>query len=209
MNRFFGETLKKALSTDLPGIGSHLIMIPPGRQTEPAPELQDTVKQSAVLVVLFFSGVELNCLLIKRPPTMKFHPGQVAFPGGTAESNDRNLQETALREAQEEIGISPDSVEIVGELSKVYVSVSNFLIHPFVAWAGTEPPVSINAYETEKIIRFPIGRFMMPEHITSKPIQTSNGLLNVPCLLFDDEIIWGATAMILLELIDVLKQIRE
>lgn len=207
MDSFFIENLRKALTLPLPGSQSHLKMIPPGRQLEPPPDLLTKVKQSAVLIILYFADGDLTCLLIKRPQTMKNHPGQVAFPGGMADRTDRSLMDTALREAQEEIGIQPESVEVAGQLSKIHVSVSNFVIHPFVVWSESEPFVRLNTEEAEKVLRFPVGKYLTHGPVQSKLIQTTTGSLNVPCFVFDDEIIWGATAMILSELMDVLKSL--
>jgi 8-oxo-dGTP pyrophosphatase MutT (NUDIX family) len=138
---------------------------------------------------------------------MKFHPGQIAFPGGKVDQNDSSALAAALREANEEVGINPTSVEIIGKLSGLYVSVSNFHIAPFVGWYKTKPNFIQNIHEVDRIINFPLLKFINLTKNTNTDINTYTGKLNVPCFFFKEEIIWGATAMILTELFDVIKQL--
>ena len=115
--------------------------------------------------------------------------------------------ETALRETYEEIGIQPDEIEILGSLSEFYVEVSRFQIQPFVGWLRKKPEFKINSNEVEKTILFPINKFKAP--FSEIELETISGKLKVPCIKFDGEIIWGATAMILSEFVDILKSISE
>ncbi len=131
---------------------------------------------------------------------MKYHPGQIALPGGRIEAGETAL-ETALRETWEEIGVTPDQIEILGTLSDFYVEVSRFQIHPFVGWLKQKPEFIINSGEVEKTILFPLKKFK--NHFEEVELETWTGKVKVPCIRFEDEIIWGATAMILSEFADV------
>jgi 8-oxo-dGTP pyrophosphatase MutT (NUDIX family) len=112
---------------------------------------------------------------------------------------------TALREAREEVGINPSSVEILGKLSDLYVEVSKFSIQPFLAWADRKPDFAVNFSEVEELILLPLDDIMKEESISETELQTVTGPLKVKFYSYKGEIIWGATAMILSELIEILK----
>ena len=195
------ENIKKALLQTLPGCVSHKKMLPLNRTLNASDEEQKIIKYSSVLLLLFIENNDLNAILIKRPSHMKHHAGQIALPGGRIEKGETAL-ETALRETWEEIGITGDQIEILGSLSEIYVQVSRFQIHPFVGWLDKKPGFVINKYEVEKMIYFPLKN--MKNSFAEVELETITGTLKVPCFKFEDEIIWGATAMILLEFADVL-----
>jgi 8-oxo-dGTP pyrophosphatase MutT (NUDIX family) len=198
--------LKAVLNGKLPGGDAHRKLLPPGRSLKMPDQEKGTIKRSSVLVLLFPDGGKLFVCLMKRPATMKNHPGQISFPGGQVEKEDRSAEMTALREAQEEVGIDSSSVEILGKLSDLYVEVSRFSIQPVLAWADEKPNFRINPEEVEALVLFPLSDFVACETISETPMQTSLGILQVKYYPFDGEIIWGATAMILSELIEVLKE---
>jgi len=193
--------IKKALSQSLPGSVSHRKMLPNNRELSANPEELKTLKHSSVLLLLFIENNELNVCLIKRPAHMKNHAGQIALPGGRIEKGETAI-ETALRETWEEIGISREKIEILGSLSELYLQVSGFQIHPFVGWIDKKPAFIINKNEVEKTISFPFK--LITNSIEEVEINTISGQLKVPCIRFEGEIIWGATAMILSEFADVL-----
>ncbi len=199
---FLAENIKNALLKNLPGETSHKKMLPPNRILKAASNKKSTLKQSSVLLLLFIENCELIACLIKRPSHMKHHAGQVALPGGRIEIGETAV-ETALRETYEEIGIQPDEIEILGSLSEFYVEVSRFQIQPFVGWLNKKPEFKINPNEVEKTILFPIKKFKAP--FNEIELETISGKLKVPCIKFEGEIIWGATAMILSEFADILE----
>lgn len=202
---FHPSHIREALQTDLPGSRAHVKMLPPERILKAAPEDTARVKKSSVLLLLFEDEEVLKVCLIKRPAHMKHHAGQIALPGGRIEP-DETATETALRETFEEIGLTENTIEILGALSEFYVEVSRFEIQPLVAWHEGVPIVTINPDEVEKTIFFPIGLFQAP--YDQIELETLTGLLSVPCIKYEGEIIWGATAMILSEFYDVLHQHR-
>jgi 8-oxo-dGTP pyrophosphatase MutT (NUDIX family) len=197
--------IKKMLEQTLPGEISHLKMLPANRQLNAGNEDIPEMKHSSVLLLLSEIDNELTVLLIKRPSSMKFHAGQIALPGGKMENNESAV-ETALRETWEETGISPEKIEILGRLSDLYVQVSQFMIHPVVGWTDNFDNLNINRYEVEKVVLFPVK--LLSKNIEETEIQTVTGALKVPCVKFDNEIIWGATSMILTEFVDSLRGYR-
>jgi 8-oxo-dGTP pyrophosphatase MutT (NUDIX family) len=162
------------------------------------------LKESGVLVVVFPSGEELFTCLIRRPSHMKEHAGQIGFPGGKIEKTDDGPLEAAIRECHEEVGLDPKEITILGSLSSLYIPVSRFLIYPFVAWCPSVPMFKPNASEVEKVLLFPLLFHSSGAGTEWTKMQTFTGWMDVPSIPFEGEIIWGATAMILSEFLEVL-----
>jgi len=198
--------LKETLRGELPGAEAHSKMLPPGRKLKTDEQDLSTLKLSSVLLLLFPEGDQLYTCLIRRPSTMKHHPGQISFPGGKVEKEDASAEMAALREAREEVGIDTSSIEILGKLSDIYVEVSQFSIQPFIAWADKRPDFSLNSGEVEELILFPLNTFVTEEAYSETELQTFTGPLRVKYYPFREEYIWGATAMILSELFEILKR---
>lgn len=206
MNQALLKYLKDALHEELPGLTAHSKMLPPGRRLKTRDDELASVKQSSVLLLLYPEGEKIFTCLTRRPSTMTFHPGQISFPGGKVEKEDYSAEMAALREAREEIGIDTSSVEIIGKLSDLYVEVSRFSIQPYLAWAGEKPEFNVNTGEVEELILFPLSDFIGNETISEAVLDTVTGPLLIKYYPFNGEIIWGATAMILSELIEILKR---
>lgn len=194
--------IKEALRETLPGSTSHKKMLPVNRVLQATPADAGRLKHSSVLLLLFEEKGELMACLIKRTGHMKHHAGQIALPGGRIEKGETALQ-TALRETWEEIGIVSNDIEILGALSDFYIEVSRFQIHPFVGWVRKKNGFILNPGEVEKTVLFPVA--MLKNKYDEIELKTVTGLLKVPCIQFDGEIIWGATAMILTEFFDIMK----
>ncbi|MFV0591076.1 MAG: NUDIX hydrolase [Draconibacterium sp.] len=203
---FLKDNIKDALRKELPGLSSHYKLLPPNRTLTALPDDKSKIKYSSVLLLLFEDNNRLYVLLIKRPKHMKHHAGQIALPGGRVEKGETAI-ETALRETWEEIGVKKETIEILGELSEFYVEVSHFQIKPIVGWLQNKPYCRLCNEEVEKIVHFPIELFKPP--FQQIQLETFKGKLDVPCIIYEDEIIWGATAMILSEFNDVLQKIME
>lgn len=199
---YLRQSIAKHLQAKLPGTASHCKMLPPGRRLKAPPTDKTRIKNSSVLLLLYTENNLLKVCLIKRPTHMKHHAGQIALPGGRMEKGETDI-ETALRETFEEIGIPENKIEILGKLSPFYVEVSCFQIQPIVGWLKEIPQHKLNPDEVEKIIHFPITNFKPP--FEAIELNTLTGKLVVPCVKFGGEIIWGATAMILSEFYDVVK----
>jgi len=197
--------LRFALSHSLPGEKAHRLLLPVGRKLKPVTS-DLSVNQSGVLLTLFPDNEQLYTCFIRRPETMKNHAGQISFPGGRQEEQDPDLIATALRESQEEVGVTPSSIDILGRLSPLYVPVSNFFISPVVGWSESKPDFQINHTEVDDLILVPVRELLAPDAIQTTQIETRNGPREVPCFRFNGHIIWGATAMIFSEFREVLKQ---
>lgn len=201
--------LKNSLNGKLPGETAHCKMLPPGRRLKTCDHELSAIKQSSVLILVYPEDEQLFICLTKRPSTMKHHPGQISFPGGKVEMEDTSAEMTALREAHEEVGIDVGMIEILGKLSDLFVEVSRFLIQPFLAWADEKPKFVVNYEEVEELIIFPISEYVSHELISEAELETISGPLMIRYYPFNGEVIWGATAMILSELIEIMKKYLE
>ncbi len=162
-------------------------------------------RKSGVLILFFPEQGKINTVVIKRPEYDGVHSGQISFPGGRWEEGDTDLTGTALREAQEEIGIDPSLVTILGHLSDLYIPPSNSLVFPAIGFIGSKPEMSAQPKEVEKIICFPLDELFLPETLTIKTVSVGNWSAEVPCFYVRDQIIWGATAMIISELLEIIR----
>lgn len=150
----------------------------------------------------FYFAEEPIIILIERPITMRKHAGQIAFPGGKKDIGDHNLIKTALRESNEEIGISIANLTSCGSLTKVYIPVTNYLIHSFIFLHDQRPKMVHNPEEVKEIFEVKLSEILLPETKTIIDIKQIGGitLKNVPCFLIQNKIIWGATSLLLNEL---------
>ncbi len=206
MQNGFVKYLSEALNGELPGINAHCRLFPEGRELLPPINEAEKMKHSAILFLIFPENEKFYTCLIKRPASMRYHPGQLAFPGGKVEKGDLSPQMAAIRETEEEVGVGPGSYLIIGKLSDLYIPVSNFIIHPYLAWADRKPDFFANYSEVEDIVLFPLHDFMENEHIEQTQMTTSFGMTNVPYYSCYSEKVWGATAMILSEFFEITKR---
>ncbi len=200
------------LLKQLPGADAQYIMAPLGRK-EYANRI-DNYTDSAVIILLIPTADGLVFPLIKRSsknPNDK-HAGQISLPGGKKDLEDQDLKHTALRELEEEIGIPSDQVALVGALSTLKVPVSGFIIHPFV---GIYLPESTPKYtkqisEVDEILEVKIADLTNDQNVLQKNINAANGILikDVPYFQLAGKVVWGATAMILSEMKELLKNYR-
>ena len=160
------------------------------------------MKKAAVLVCFFKKNEEYYLPLIKRPMHEKNHPGQIALPGGALEANE-TLENTALREAFEEVGIIPDNVEIIGKMTPLPVPVSKYVITPFIGRTEYEPKWNINEHEVDELIILKFNDLMNSNNGYYEDWNLDGNVLRVPIFKIKDNKIWGATAAVLSELIDL------
>lgn len=197
------EFFIRALNNKLPGIEAHKKMMPHISSIDQPNIYRGNFIESAVLTLLIDYNNTIQLCLIKRNPHLKVHPGQISFPGGKIEEGEPSYEYTALRETNEEIGIDINNVKILGRLSDVYIPVSNFVIHPVIGYYKGEPTFKLNKNEVEEIIIVPFDSFIIPDNISKKIIISNDKKIEVPCFKINDIIIWGATAMIISELIQI------
>ena len=167
-------------------------------------EKLSVMKTAAVLIGFFEKGNNWYFPLIKRPMHEKNHPGQIALPGGARENNE-TLEETALREAFEEVGIIPNNVEIIGKLTPLPVPVSNYLIYPFVGIINKEPEWKINKDEVAELIILKLDDLIEADDGYSENWDLRGNKVKVPVFKLSDKTIWGATATVLCEMLDLIK----
>lgn len=163
---------------------------------------KQNARQAAVAIHLYPENGNWFFILIKRSIYQGFHSGQIAFPGGKYDRQDQNLAFTARRETYEEIGIGINIGKQVRALTKVWIPVSGFEVSPFVFIHKCKPKLAANDQEVAQILIISISNLIDPKSISTTNIVLENGmkLENVACFEFNNEIVWGATALIINEL---------
>ncbi len=201
--------IKLRLSLPLPGLTSHLKMAPPARKAEleAAEAAIPYAKKSAVMILLFHIGEKLKVVFIRRSMYVGIHAGQMAFPGGRFEESDVTVEETAFREIEEEIGINRDKIELLGRISDIYVPPSNFLISVFVGYLRQKPVYRPDEREVAEVIEVDFEDFLNVENCTVKTfhVPPTNQPVTAPCYQTAHCDIWGASAMVVSELVEILK----
>jgi 8-oxo-dGTP pyrophosphatase MutT (NUDIX family) len=202
------EQLKQRLQQPLPGVTSHLKMAPANRVQEfnNLSNIIPLAKNSAVLILLFPENGKLKTVFIQRSVYDGVHSGQISFPGGKVETTDKDFEATALRETFEEIGVQPEAIEIIGQLTDFYISPSNFLVKVFVGYTLQKPAFIPDKKEVQSILEVDIDDFYDSNNIAEKEFYSTSRKTAIfaPCYLVNGMEIWGATAMMLSELLDVL-----
>lgn len=208
MNNAWVEKLANRLSGPLPGREAQFKM---ASQFRLSPDFfghkMDSARQSAVLIALYPSQDAWNTILIKRPDYDGAHSGQVSFPGGKAEPTDPDLAFTALREANEEVGIEPHGVELIGRLTELYIPASNFMVHPFIGVLGNRPQLRADLHEVRQVLEVGLPHFFKDGIQSETDIAFKNGFkLKAPYYDVQGHVVWGATAMIISELKQVIEE---
>lgn len=198
----FISNLKIKLQQPLPGEKAQFEMAHTNREkVSEKSNIYRDYRPSAVLILLYPNEHgETILLLIERVTYDGYHSGQIALPGGKAEPTDADLQATAMREFFEETG-SDKKPEVIGKLTPVYISVSKFIVQPFVAYLPERPNFNIHTREVQQLIEWPFTNFIDAETVKQTTIEPMPGLkLHTPYFDVQDKILWGATAMIMNEL---------
>jgi 8-oxo-dGTP pyrophosphatase MutT (NUDIX family) len=161
------------------------------------------LKVSAVLVPVFLKTGQYHLLFIQRTERVKNHKGQISFPGGAYEKTDGLILNTALREAEEEIGLARDDVQVLGELDDTLTATSNYIISPFVGLIPYPYDFKPDKWETEELLEVPI-RALLDKNCFSKGITVQNGQqVETYFYQYGDKSIWGATAKILQQFLEI------
>ncbi len=202
--------LKHCFENNLPGMDAHMSIAPLHRKSEiKDAELRKNAIKSSVLILFYEKENEPHIVFIRRPDYNGVHSGQISFPGGRWEMTDKSLYHTALRESREEIGVNTHKVMYSGKLTDLYIPPSNYLVSPYVAIYDGGCRFEPDPAEVAEIIEVPFLFFFKASALKNVNILVrGTESLNTPAFVYNNNIIWGATAMILNELIVSLKNVK-
>jgi len=200
----FIEKLRKRLNEPLPGSSAHQKMASESRLKLKMPSPTERTRESAVLILFYPFENQIFLPLILRPQYDGVHGGQMAFPGGRAEKEDENLIRTALREAQEEIGVRVTDVKILGKLTKLYIPPSNFYVQPVVGYINRKPDFFPDPREVDEVIEIALADIHNPKIIGRKILNIRGIEIDTPFYDILERTVWGATAMMIAELLMVI-----
>ncbi|WP_452229485.1 MULTISPECIES: NUDIX hydrolase [unclassified Lacinutrix] len=207
-NQFLKAT-SKISNLELPAEASQFKMSPPFREDllQKQQGKIKNAKQSAVLALFYpDEAQETKFVLILRKTYKGVHSAQVGFPGGKVEVADTSLKHTALRETEEEIGVPMHSIETLKALTQVYIPPSNFYVQPFIGYSNSTPHFIKQESEVEAIIEVSLAHFLDEQRVITKTVSTSYNVdVAVPAFSLNNHVVWGATAMMLSEIKDLLK----
>jgi len=205
----FIDVLKKEIERELPGWEAQRRMISGRPEMDLSAIAKRNPRQSSVLILLYPSNEEIFTRLILRTEYKGVHSGQVAFPGGTKEEYDTDLWQTALREAHEEVGVSSDKIQLVGQLSPVYIPPSNFWVQPYIGMSEEYLPAIIQKQEVQRSFDVNINMLLDPlikkEKIITRSV-TEIGI-STPYYNIEGYTVWGATAMMLSEFEELVRRV--
>lgn len=207
----FEHQVSKIKDLPLPGEASQYKMAPQSRVADlkRLNIAQKKPRQAAVMALFYPSEVRTtNLLLILRKTYKGVHSNQVGFPGGKAETIDDGLLHTALRETHEEVGVEPKDVTVIKELSSIFIPPSNYMVQPYIGLYKEPKPFRKQEKEVETILEVPLLDFMDETKIITKKLTTSYASnIEVPAFELNGYVVWGATAMMLSEIKELLKQV--
>ncbi len=203
---YFKNNIKHLQNTQIGGLDSQFKLAPKMRKKFEADlVLKNNPKKAAVLVLFYPNQYQkTSFLLTLRASYNGAHSSQISFPGGKFDPKDELLQFTALRETSEEVGVNQNDAIVFKEMTNVYIPPSNFLVTPFLGMLNYQPEFNTN-YEVEKLIEIDLDELLNDNSITNTIVTTSYATnLQVPCFKLDNHIVWGATAMMLNEIRELL-----
>ncbi len=201
-----GKKLKRRLSLKLPGnFAQSRFNVQSNRPYNFDISEKDAVP-SAVLILIYKKDSELQFILTERAQTLDYHKGQISLPGGSQENNEI-LSQTALRETHEEVGIDSAQITIIGELSPLFVPVTGFMIYPFVGMISKQFQITIDKNEVASAFSVSLNE-MMDDSLEKQEKRDLRGYkVEIPYFLLAGKKVWGATAMILSEFKQIIKEI--
>tara|TARA_R110002072_G_scaffold23949_2_gene82015 strand:- start:132040 stop:132636 length:597 start_codon:yes stop_codon:yes gene_type:complete len=170
---------------------------------------KQTARKAGVMALFYPSqSLDTHLILILRKTYKGVHSAQVGFPGGKIEPEDQSLLETALRETEEEVGVNAKSISVLKQLTEIYIPPSDFFVQPFLGVTYQTPIFIPQEEEVEALIEVPLTHFMDDKILTTSTLSTSYATnIQVPAFMLNDHVVWGATAMMLSEVRELLKQV--
>jgi 8-oxo-dGTP pyrophosphatase MutT (NUDIX family) len=201
------DDLKKEISKGLPGTEVQWSMASSDRLVKNFPRApREDSASGAVLILLYPHEGKTETIFIQRPDYDGVHGGQISFPGGKREKDDADLIFTALRETTEETGMDQGEVKVIGTLTPLYIPVSNIVVTPVVGWTGKRPTFKPDPEEVLFLIEADLTPFLDSSIVRTRPWEVRGEMLNIRYFDYEGHVIWGATAMILHELITIIKR---
>lgn len=201
--------IPKIQNTVLGGLDAQFELAPTYRKKYDLKKIQASNPTLASVLVVFFENEfkQTSFVLTERANYNGHHAKQISFPGGKIDTNDKNLMDTAIRETEEEIGLIVNPNNVFRELTEVFIPPSNFLAHPFLAIYEEIPTFTAN-YEVERILTPSLSDLLDGKNRQQRKVTIPSGKqIETPCFVFDNRIVWGATAMMLNELHNLLKEV--
>ena len=203
----FPTILKTELTKGLPGTDIQWQMASSDRYVKNFPRIPGKdARDAAVLIMLYPEKGSIHTIFMQRPDYDGVHGGQISFPGGKKELADRDIVQTALREAQEETGILPEEVNVIGILTPLFIPVSNMVVTPVLGWINKKPLFRFQPEEVEFLIDADLKLLLEPSMVKTKPFEIRGEQLDIKYFDYENNTIWGATAMILHELLVILRR---
>ncbi|MBN1388316.1 MAG: CoA pyrophosphatase [Bacteroidales bacterium] len=206
-HELFTRRLQAALGKDLPGTDVQWEMASSDRMIKNFPRKKSSdSKLAGILILLYPVDDTTYTLFIQRPEYNGVHSGQISFPGGKEEKGDPSITDTAIRETCEEIGICGEELIILGTLTPLFIPVSNIEVTPVVASCKKRPHIKPDRQEVVSVIEARLSYFFKDDIVKEKPMAVRGEKLDVKYYDYEGHIIWGATAMILHELLVVMEK---
>ncbi len=203
------EYLGNRLKSSLPGeISQKRMMAIPDSKFRFNDRARENARHSGVLILFYRTDEYVRIPMILRHSYGGVHSGQVSLPGGRVEPEDENIIATALRETEEEIGVPRNEIEVLGQLTELFIPVSNYLVFPMVGVTDINPDFVPEPREVDQILHPPLTDLMDDQKEKSTMIQVRDIRINAPYFDLEGQTVWGATAMMLSELKQILKEAR-
>ena len=201
------RALKRALAAPLPGLDAQLRMAPRFRDgTDPRTQ-RDGLRHAAALLLLYPHGGQWHVPLTVRGSNLRHHTGQVSLPGGRLDDGE-SVEQAALREAHEEIGVEAADVDVLGQLTPLAIPVSGHLLHPVVGASASRPAFVLHEHEVEALIEVPLADLRHDDAVRWEVRSRARpplGDMDVPSFAVGGVQVWGATAMVLAEFLAVVE----
>jgi len=195
------DHIRKAMKRPLPGIKAQKVMASEERLFGP---VKDGVRQAAVLILFYPGDDGLHFLLTVRRDDLTHHPGQVSLPGGGLDDGEA-AEDAALREAREELGIAAERVELLGRLTSLCVHASGNVVQPVVGYASERPSMTPNPTEVAEVLEIPLNSLLDAGAVKEGEVRAGEDVLTVPYYDLGGRMVWGATAIVLAELVALLR----
>jgi 8-oxo-dGTP pyrophosphatase MutT (NUDIX family) len=197
------DTLRAALTAPLPGTSAQLLMAPRPPRSWPVGFDPARIRHAAGLVLLYPLDSHVHVVLTERSQSLEQHRGQISLPGGAIEAGE-TVEAAALREAHEEIGLERTNIVPLGALTPIDIPISGFRLHPVLAIVPAPPTLQPHGGEVARVLHVDLSHLQRDEQIVWRTLERGPRTISYPAFLVDGVEIWGATAMILAELLALL-----